>query len=280
MEFLDFKKNLKLTTLNLSFFKRDTSEEDKETLRIFLAKPETHNAFSDVMIEELSQVFEFLSESSVTVKTVILEGLGPSFCAGADLRWMKSFKEASFEETLEDSKKLRRLFDLAWKCPCFVIAVIHGVCMGGGVGLASISDFVLAQEKSRWGLTEVTLGLSPAVISPFVLRKIPFGKAAPYFLTGKKFSASVACDLNLAHQLFVEEEEKKKMLEEILLSLQEVGPLALRETKKLLRFFDENPSSVEISSYTCNLIAHLRRSEEGQEGMLALLEKRRALWKK
>lgn len=242
-------------------------------VEVRLNRPEIHNAFNDELIELMISEFQKISANE-SVRVVVLTGEGRSFCAGADLNWMKSMVKYSEAENKADSEKLFELFETINNCPIPVIGKINGHALGGGVGLVSVCDFVCTHEKAKFGFTEVRLGLIPAVISSFSMRKIGETNARAWFLSGERFSSHVAKDIGLVHQVGSLEDFESDF-ESILDSYVKAGPKAARAAKALIKGLEENK---DIKSFTCGEIAKIRVSEEGQEGMSALLEKRNANW--
>lgn len=244
-------------------------------LYLSLNRPELHNAFNDELIEKLTQEFENISEN---VRLVVLKGEGKSFCAGADLNWMKRMKEYSQEENYQDSIRLSELFYSVQKCPVPVLGIIQGAALGGGVGLVSACDYTLGAREAKFGLTEVNLGLIPAVISPFVLRRVGPGHGRAYFLSGEIFDGKRAYEIGLLNKVVSRDElvdAENKLIERFL----STGPQASRKCKDLLQLnTDYSDDQEKLKHLTCQLIAGQRVSKEGQEGMTALLEKRKPNW--
>jgi methylglutaconyl-CoA hydratase len=241
-------------------------------------RPEVHNAFNDEMIQALTQAFRELSQDE-SVRVVVLEGEGKSFCAGADLNWMKKMKDYSEQENYDDSVALSQLFYTIDTCSKPVVAKIHGAAIGGGVGLVSVCDYVVASENTKFGLTEVKLGLLPAVISPFVIAKIGESYARALFLSGERFDEKKALQLGLIHKISLERhftQDVEKVVDRMIAA----APLAQSKAKELIREVVSRRSQnyTEVESYTCKLISGLRTGPEGQEGMSALLEKRTPNW--
>jgi methylglutaconyl-CoA hydratase len=247
---------------------------------VTLNRPEIHNAFNEVMIAELTQLFEQLGVDS-TVQAISLKGAGKSFCAGADLNWMKKMKDYSVDENYADSVALSRMLQTIDNCPKPVVAMVHGAALGGGVGLLSCCDIVVAREETQFGLTEVRLGLLPAVISPFVIAKIGYSQARALFMTGERFDAQKAMKIGLVHQVSFERDHLA-VGEKVVQDLLQTGPYARVLAKQLAKDVSQNlHRDFEIlENLTCSLIAEVRVSAEGQEGMSALLEKRKVQWPK
>lgn len=253
--------------LNVSIDKRSIAT-------ITLKRPEVHNAFNDTLIEELTSTFEELSSSDA--RFIVLTGEGKSFCAGADLNWMSSMVEYSKEENKADSIKLATLFKTINDSPKTVIGKINGHALGGGVGLLSVCDFVHTHDRAKFGFTEVKLGLIPAVISPYVIAKIGESQARAWFLNGDLFKGDIAQNMGLAHKVS-EFENFESDFEETLNKFLLAGPNASIAAKKLIKNV-LNKNLDEAMDYTCEEIAKIRISKEGQDGMKALLEKKKASW--
>jgi methylglutaconyl-CoA hydratase len=255
----------------------EQKEREGGVVEVKLNRPELHNAFNDEFIEELTRCFETLGRDG-TKRLLILSGEGKSFCAGADLNWMKAMKNYSDEENYEDSLKLSRLFSTLNDVPYPVLAKVNGATLGGGTGLVASCDFVLAAEEAIFGFTEVGLGLVPAVISPYVMNKIGESQARAYFLSGERFSAEIAKSLNLVHKV-VPLKDLESALEKQIERFLRAGPQAAREAKALIKgVLKREPHSENLRDFTCKTIARVRTTSEGQEGMSALLEKRKPIW--
>jgi methylglutaconyl-CoA hydratase len=248
-------------------------EKEKGVKEVWLNRPDLHNAFNAELIEEMISVFEGFKNE----RLIILSGKGTSFCAGADLNWMKAMKNYSKEENFRDSKRLAKMFSTINDCDVPVLGRINGHALGGGVGLVSVCDFVIANQEATMGFTEVRLGLIPAVISPYCISKVGESNARAWFLSGERFSAEEAKRMGLVHEVcqpndldIKVEEYKKKFLA--------AGPEAAKEAKRLIRSVMKNLKSSE--DLTCQMITERRVSTEGQEGMRALLEKDKPAWMK
>jgi methylglutaconyl-CoA hydratase len=240
-------------------------ERDGSVLRITLARPERRNAFDAALIGELTDAFADVGDA----RAVVLAGEGPSFCAGADVDWQRSSIDLSFEENVEDAMRLYRMLESVDSCPAPVVARVQGYALGGGSGLVACADVAVAGEDAVFGFSEVRLGIIPAVISPFVLRKIGPGAARRYFLTGERFGAQVALRLGLAHEVTPDLDEA---VEGVVAALVAGGPEAVRAAKRLTL---ERPEGLD----TARIAAERRTSAEGQEGLRAFLEKRDPSWK-
>jgi methylglutaconyl-CoA hydratase len=239
-------------------------ERDTDVLRVTLARPETRNAFDAAVIAELAEAFVDVG----TARAVVLAGEGKSFCAGANVEWMRASVDLDRDANVADATALRRMLESVDTCPAPVVAVVHGHAFGGGAGLVATSDIVLAHPGTVFAFSEVKLGIVPAVISPFVLRKIGESAARRYFLTGERFDADTALRIGLVHEVTAELESA---LEHVLGELRTAGPRAARHAKRLVLDRPEGPE-------TARRIAERRASDEGQEGLRAFLERRRPSW--
>jgi len=244
---------------------------------ITLNRPEVHNAMNAKMIDELSKAFKSLNDDQ-DIRTVVLMGNGKSFCAGADLNYMKGIANFGFEENVEDGKRLAHLFKSIYDCQIPTVALIHGAVYGGANGLIAACDIVVAEENTFFAFSEVKLGIAPATIAPFVIKRIGEYGAKELMLTGKRFSVKTAEKWNLVNHIYKNEVDENP-LKEILIQFVSSAPEAVRETKKLIKTIMRGNIDEEIE-ITSNLIAKLRASNEGQEGMASFLEKRKANWNK
>jgi methylglutaconyl-CoA hydratase len=244
--------------------------------RVRLNRPDVHNAFNPRLIEELRLTFERIASEWPNVRGVVLAGNGRSFCAGADVNWMRESLDYTEEENLADALRMARMFDTINRCPATVIARVHGAALGGGVGLAAVCDVVVAAETTVWGLSEVKLGIAPAVISPYVIAKIGRSHARALFLTGQRFDSERAKRIGLAHIVVPDaklDAEVEKLVGEVLTS----GPHGAARAKELISMVPALPAD-EATQLTAETIASLRVSPEGQEGLRAFLEKRKPEW--
>ena len=232
-------------------------------LRVTLAKPERRNAFDAALIAELAEAFADVGDA----RAVVLEGEGPSFCAGADVEWQRAAIELSYDENVEDAMRLYAMLEAVDSCPAPVVCCVHGFALGGGSGLVACADIAVAWPDAIFGFTEVRLGIIPAVISPFVLARI--GSAARrYFTTGERFGADVALRIGLVSEV---SEDAGERTEQIVGEILAGGPIAVREAKKLVR---ERPTGID----TAHIAAARRTSDEGQDGLRAFLDRRAADW--
>ncbi len=252
-------------------------KKDGRVLWVTLNRPRVHNAFNAIMINELAAVFHSVKEDH-SVRVVVLTGEGKSFCAGADLNWMREIIQYSYEQNLEESLNIAELMQGIYALPKPTIAMVNGTAIGGGTGFVSACDIAVAAENAQFGLSEVKIGLVPAAISPFVIRKIGESKAREYFLTGQRISAVTACDIGLVNET-VPSSQLRERVEALINQLLTSGPEAVASCKELL-FKVPLMDPDEAKKFTAKMIANLRISKEGQEGMAAFLEKRKPSWTK
>ena len=239
-------------------------ERDDLVLRITLARPDRRNAFDAALIAELRDAFTDVGDA----RAVVLAGDGESFCAGADVEWMRSSAELSYEENVQDARRLRHMLETIDQCPAPVVARVHGHVLGGGCGLVACSDIVVADDGTEFAFSEVKLGIVPAVISPFALTRIGPGAARRYFVTGERFGAETALRIGLVHEVTNELDEA---VDRVVGELLTAGPEATRHAKRLVL---ERPEGLA----TERRIAERRTGDEGQEGLRAFLDKRKAHW--
>jgi methylglutaconyl-CoA hydratase len=241
-------------------------ERNDAVLLVAMARPERRNAFDASLIDELAAVFADVGDA----RAVLLTGDGPSFSAGADVEWMRSSVDLSFDENIADALRLRAMLDAIDGCRAPVVARVQGHALGGGCGLVACCDVVVAEPSTLFAFSEVKLGIVPAVISPFALAKIGTSAARRWFVTGERFTADIALRIGLIHEVA---DDLDAAVENILGELLSAGPEAARAAKELARA----PQSAEE---TARRIAAHRTSTEGQEGLRAFLEKRKPNWSK
>jgi methylglutaconyl-CoA hydratase len=247
-------------------------EERDSVLFVTLNRPEVHNAFNDELIAEAIELFGSIGDGDA--RAVVLAGTGANFCAGADLNWMSRMVSYSREENIRDSSLLAKMYSLIDTCPLPVVGRIQGAAIGGGVGLVAVCDIALAAGDCRFGLSEVKLGILPAVISPYVIGKIGSSHARALFLTGERFDSERALRIGLVHRIV---DNLDVALEETLKQLTSSGPEAVRECKKLVAYVGTHELSDAIP-YTIEAISERRVSTEGQGGMKAFLAKEKPPW--
>ncbi|MCW4148222.1 enoyl-CoA hydratase/isomerase family protein [Halomonas sp. 18H] len=252
---------------------------EKGVARLTLNRPEVHNAFDDSLIAELNEHLNrlhVLAEAG-EVRAVVLGSEGKSFSAGADLNWMKRMVDYDLKDNLADSRKLATLMHGLDTLPCPTLCRVQGAAFGGAVGLAACCDVVVASVKAKFCLSEVKIGLSPAVISPYVQRALGERQMRRYALTAEVMDAPTALALGLAHQV-VELDALDDAVDAMLATLLAGSPQAQRATKALLASVVQSPDSDATREHTCQVIARLRVSQEGQEGLSSFFEKRRPVW--
>jgi methylglutaconyl-CoA hydratase len=257
-------------------FKTLLVEETGGILSVTLDRPDVHNAFNDELIAEAIELFEGLAANR-SLRAVVLRGTGANFCAGADLNWMSRMVSYSRDENVRDSSLLAKMYALIDECPLPVVGRIQGAAIGGGVGLVSVCDVAIAMRDAKFGLSEVKLGILPAVISPYVIAKIGQSHARALFLTGERFDAERALRIGLVHRLVDDTQALDAAVEQTLRELRSSGPEAVRECKKLIAHVAASELA-EVIPYTIEAIATRRTSEEGQQGMQAFLAKQKAPW--
>ena len=246
--------------------------------RVTLSRPDVHNAFDASLIAELRAVFTGLArEESVRLRAVVLAGAGPSFCAGADLAWMRAAMALDTEGNEQDAMAMADMFETIDTCPVPVIARVHGAALGGGMGLCAVADVVIAESGTRFGFTETRLGILPSVISPFVIAKIGESHARALFPGGRRFDATRAARIGLVHEIVEGEEALDAAVESAVADLLAAGPTAARAAKAIVREV-RGLGHGSAKWHTARVIARQRTSEEAQEGFRAFSEKRRPGW--
>jgi methylglutaconyl-CoA hydratase len=248
-------------------------ERDGDVLRVTLARPELRNAFDASLIAELAEAFVDVGRA----RAVVLAGDGASFCAGADVEWMRAAVGMSVADNERDAAALHAMLAAVDACPVPVIARVQGAALGGGMGLCAVSDIVIAAADATFGFTETKLGIIPAVISTFVLPKIGESHARALFTTGQRFDAERALRIGLAHEVATDLAGMDARIGEILSELRSAGPTAARAAKALVREL-RALAPEDARRHTVTHIAQQRTSAEGQEGLRAFLDKRPASW--
>ncbi len=249
---------------------------DGPVARLRLNRPELHNAFDATLIATLTSCLQALAEDA-SVRVVVLEGAGASFSAGADLHWMRGMAAASESVNREDALALARLMRLLDILPKPTIARVHGAAFGGGVGLIACCDIAIGASVAKFGLTESKLGLLPAVISPYVIAAIGARQARRWFATAEMFDAVEARRIGLLHQV-VEADQLDAAVQQQIELLLKAGPVAVAMAKTLVRRIANDGDAGTIDAANADLIAKLRVSTEGQEGLSAFLDKRKPAW--
>ena len=250
--------------------------QDVGVLRITLNRPDVHNAFNRELIDELHAVFGGVEVPGNGPRAVVLAGAGASFCAGADVGWMRASIEYSEEENIADALRMAHMLNSIDRCPVPVIARVHGVALGGGVGLVAACDIAIAAEGARFAFSEAKLGIAPAVISTFVLPKIGRGNARALFFTAERFGAERALRIGLIHEV-VAMAELDAAVERVIGEIRTSAPHAIAASKRLLASVEglDRDNAIQL---TADTIAHLRTSAEGQAGLRAFIEERKAGW--
>jgi methylglutaconyl-CoA hydratase len=244
--------------------------------RLRLDRPDLHNAFDAGLIEALTSALQALSNDDA-VRVVVLEGAGASFSAGADLHWMRGMAAASQSENRDDALALARLMRMLDELPKPTIARVHGAAFGGGVGLVACCDIAIGATEARFGLTESRLGLLPAVISPYVVAAIGAREARRWFATAEIFDAAEAFRIGLLHQVVAADQLDAAVQRQVDFILK-AGPVAAAAAKSLVRRIAAGGDAAAIDAANADLIAALRVSPEGQEGLSAFLDKRKPAW--
>lgn len=250
-------------------------EIDDRVARVTFNRPEIHNAFNATVITEMQQVFNEI-EKDDNIRVVVLTGAGKSFCAGADLNWMRSVVNQSFEQNLAESNALAELFHAMYSCKRPVIGRINGAAIGGGTGFVAVCDIAIAVRSAVFSFSEVKIGVVPACIGPYVIKKIGEGKTRELFITGERMNAVRAHEVGLVNKI-VDDDQLDAEVEKLTESVLSSGPQAVMTAKKLV---SEVPAMTpeQFKPYTADMIARLRISDEGQEGMDAFLNKRKPRW--
>ncbi|UCC40509.1 MAG: enoyl-CoA hydratase/isomerase family protein [Candidatus Aminicenantes bacterium] len=256
-------------------YKTTSFTKEEKIARVCFNRPEVHNAFNSTMIRELDDVVDKIGKDK-SLRVVILTGNGKSFCAGADIKWLREIVDYSFEQNLEESLELAEVLYKIYVLPKPTIAMVNGTAFGGGTGFLSVCDIAVASEDAKFGLSEVKIGLVPAAISPYVIRRIGEKNAREYFLTGERISAQKAQEIGLVNKV-VPHAKLKETVDETAKHLLTSGPEAIASCKELI-YKVPKMSFEEAKTYTARMIANLRVSEEGQEGTSAFLEKRKPSW--
>jgi methylglutaconyl-CoA hydratase len=277
-------------------------DETDGVVFVTLNRHDVHNAFNDELISEAIDLFGSLSRvipseqsesrdphriggdpstslGMTQLRAVVLRSGGPNFCAGADLNWMSRMVAYTRDDNIRDSSQLAKMFALMNECPLPIIGRIQGAAIGGGVGLVSVCDIAIATRDAKFGLSEVKLGILPAVISPYLIAKIGESHARALFLTGERFDADRALRIGLVHRVVDDADSLDAAVNDTLSQLMSSGPEAVRACKRLIAYVAAHPLDDSIP-YTIEAIAERRVSPEGQQGMNAFLRKEKAPWAK
>ena len=244
---------------------------------VWLNRPEVRNAFNDGVIAELAEAFRTLGADE-ELRAIVLGGRGKAFCAGADLSWMKAMAGYSWDENHADAARLADMLWTVWSCPVPVVGRIHGDCYAGGLGLAAVCDVLIAAEGMHFCLSEARLGLLPATIGPYVVRALGEQASRRWFTTAERFDAREAQRLGFVHEVVAAEALDTKV-EEVVAAWVANGPAAVRACKQLVKDVAGRPIDAALREHTVRLIADIRASTEGREGVASFLEKRDAAWR-
>jgi methylglutaconyl-CoA hydratase len=254
--------------------------DPRGVLTVSLNRPDVRNAFNEVLISELAEVFGKRALED-DVRVIVFTGEGSVFSAGGDLNWMKKSIELSFAGNLEDTQRLTSMFKTMNECPKPVIGAIHGAAIGGGVGLTSVCDIAIATRDTQFSLSEVRLGIVPACIGPFVISKIGASHARALFMSAERFQAPRAKEVGLIHGVVEDRAALDAEIERIVANMLQCGPHAMAAAKKLvldLSWEDRRHALGDCFDYVARTLAELRVSPEGQEGLKAFLDKRKPNW--
>ena len=242
--------------------------------RVTLNRPEMRNAFDDALISSLKKAFEEITNDN-TIRVLILAGNGPAFCAGADLHWMKRMAGYGYEQNLADARALADMLAALERMPKPTVARVHGPAFAGGTGLVAACDIAVGTPEAKFCFSEAKLGLSPATISPHVLRAIGERAARRYFLTAEVFDAQEALRIGM---LSILTDDLDQTIDGLLRHLLAGGPEAMKQIKELIRSVSTRPVDDALVADTARRIAEIRVSPEGREGIASFLEKRKASW--
>jgi methylglutaconyl-CoA hydratase len=246
--------------------------------RVTLDRPDVHNAFDASLVAELRATFAALArESSTDLRAVVVAGAGPSFCAGADVAWMRAAAALGVEANEQDAIAMADMFEIVDTCPVPVIARVHGAALGGGMGLCAVTDIVIAESGTRFGFTETRLGILPAVISPFIVAKIGESEARALFPGGRRFDAVRAQRIGLVHEVVEGDAALDSAVDAAIRDVLAAGPTAARAAKAIIREI-RGLGHGSAKWHTARTIARQRVTAEAREGLAAFSEKRRAAW--
>lgn len=262
----------------MSFKALKVGLDARGVLTVEINRPDVRNAFNQTVIDELTEVFTREVEKC---RIVVLRGSGGVFCAGGDLNWMKRSKELSLEENLEDTRKLSQMFLKMNECSKPVIGLVQGAAIGGGVGLVSVCDIVVAVADTQFSLSEVRLGIVPACIGPFVISKIGASHARGLFVSAERFDAKRAREIGLVHEVVATYADGEAAVERLASNMLQCGPAAMAVAKSLvldLSWPERREKLGDPMEYVSRRLAEVRVSPEGQEGLSAFLEKRKPQW--
>lgn len=264
---------------------KTTLENSGQVLRVRINRPEVRNSFNHELIEDFQNLFSSLTAAEhqdfTNVRVAVLQGEGAAFCGGGDLNWMRRSLTLSHEENLTDCRKLTKMFHTMDQCPIPLIGLVHGFAIGGGVGLVSVCDHVIAAEDTTFSLSEVKLGLIPACIGPFVIAKIGVSQARSLFISGERFRGEKAQKVSLVHDICPEAELEARA-QKVIANILEGGPNAIQAAKFLVHTLSRELVGQDFQKaldFAAAELAQLRVLPEAQEGVTAFLEKRKPKWR-
>lgn len=250
---------------------------DNKVARVLLNRPEQHNAMNKEMILEITRFFRGIAQRK-DISVIILQGAGKSFCAGADLLWMKDSANLSAKQNREETKMLTGMFKAVFRCPAVVIGAAHGSIFGGGNGLLAACDLAYCTADSKLSLSETRIGLVAATISPYLLLRMQLSKAKELIFTAERFSGEQAENFGLVNRSFRNYEEMQQHVEKTTQEILSGGPNSIRKSKKILNRLSTSRFPKKAEKKLARVLAESRISEEAQEGMQAFVEKRKAKW--
>ena len=254
----------------------NTEIDARSRATVTLGRPDVHNAFDEALIAALQETFADLSDNP-DVRVVVLAAEGKSFCAGADLNWMKRMSTYDHDENMADGRALARMLHTIATCPKPVVGQVQGPAYGGGVGMVAVCDIAVASDKAAFCLSEAKLGLSPATISPYVVAAMGERQAHRYFLTSERFDAAAALEMGFVHQV-VPAGDLAATVDGFVDILLKNGPAAITACKELIEAVANKPIDEAVLEDTARRIADIRQTPEGKEGIAAFLGKRKPAW--
>jgi len=245
---------------------------------LWLNRPEVHNAFNDIMLAELISAFDEFNNNS-EILCIILRGRGKSFCAGVDLNWMREVAKNDYEQNYSESLVLSKCFYKIYTCNKPTIAVVHGVALGGANGLVSACDLAYCVDDATFSLSEVKIGIVPACISPYVIKRIGEYGSKDLMISGRRINGKEAEYLRLVNKS-VSLDNLDEVINQSIKHIRTSGPAAMTHCKNLIYKVTNDLNLLEAYDFTAKIIAEIRASDEGQEGMASFLEKRKPKWVK
>ena len=243
---------------------------------VWLNRPEVHNAFNDEMLSDLIDCFEAINKNNNLI-SVIIRGKGKTFCGGADLNWMRNVAKYTYEQNYQDSLQLSKCFYTIYTCKKPTIAIVHGASIGGANGMLASCDFAYCADDTVFSLSEVKIGIIPACISPYVTKRVGEYGSKELMLTGKRFNGKEAEKYRLVNKS-LEPDKLDEYVNSVIDNLKTSGPMAMAHCKNLIYNISNKLTLNQASEYTAKMIADIRSSEEGQEGIAAFFEKRKPKW--